>query len=124
MKQVILAIDDNPRMLTTCAELLRAHGYRVITAKDGAEGLRKLLAGKPDLILLDVKMPDLSGWEVLEQIRAEDKWRDIPVIMLSAVSEPTEEELDALPDHCSYVTKDTTGEELLSVIREALGDAE
>jgi CheY-like chemotaxis protein len=124
MKKVILAIDDNPRMLTTCAELLRAHGYRVITARDGEEGLRKLLAGKPDLILLDVKMPELSGWEVLEKIRAREQWRDIPVIMLSAVSEPTEEELDARPGHFGYVTKDTTGDELLSVIREALPDAE
>ena len=84
--QTILAVDDTPANLSLLAELL--HGsYRVKVATNGAKALELATTNPPDLILLDVMMPGLNGYEVLERLRADPRLRDIPVIMISAVDQ-------------------------------------
>lgn len=84
--QTILAVDDIPANLSLLSELL--HGsYRVKVATNGAKAMELAIANPPDLILLDVMMPALNGYEVLERLRADPRLRDIPVIMISAVDE-------------------------------------
>ena len=82
----ILAVDDMPANLSLLAELLRDR-YRVRVATQGAKALELAVANPPDLILLDVMMPGLNGYEVLERIHADARLRHIPVIMISAVDE-------------------------------------
>jgi adenylate cyclase len=82
----ILAVDDTPTNLSLLAELLRDR-YRIKVATQGTKALELAVASPPDLILLDVMMPGLNGYEVLERIRADVRLRHIPVIMISAVDE-------------------------------------
>jgi len=78
----ILLVDDDPRLLVVLAEQLRDDGYEVATARDGQEALRRLEAGWPDLILLDLMMPRIDGLAFARQIKAE---ADLPIIVLSAI---------------------------------------
>jgi len=80
--QRILLVDDDPRLLVVLAEQLRDDGYDVATARDGQEALRRLEAGWPDLILLDLMMPRVDGLALARQIKAE---ADLPIIVLSAI---------------------------------------
>jgi len=84
--QTILAVDDTPANLSLLAELLR-HTYRIKVATNGAKALELAASNPPDLILLDVMMPGLNGYEVLERLRGDPRLRQIPVIMISAVDE-------------------------------------
>ena len=80
--QRILLVDDDPHLLVVLAEQLRDDGYEVATARDGQEALRRLEAGWPDLILLDLMMPRVDGLALARQIKAE---ADLPIIVLSAI---------------------------------------
>ena len=80
----LLLIDDDKPLTNLLGEYLRARGYNVIVAHDGAEGLRKAHASQPALILLDVSMPVRNGWFVLERIR---ELSDVPVLMMTAQNE-------------------------------------
>src|SRR5947207_1326316 len=84
--QTILAVDDTPTNLSLIAGLL-GERYRVKVASNGAKALELATANPPDLILLDVMMPGLNGYEVLERIRADAGLRHIPVVMISAVDQ-------------------------------------
>jgi len=83
----ILLVDDNPKYLE---DVLPYYGYEVITAENGHEAMKILTDSKgsnTDLVLLDVMMPEMNGWETLKQIRKTDGIKDIPVIMVTAVNE-------------------------------------
>jgi two-component system KDP operon response regulator KdpE len=80
--QRILLVDDDPHLLVVLSEQLRDDGYDVATARDGQEALRRLEAGWPDLILLDLMMPRVDGLALARQIKAE---ADLPIIVLSAI---------------------------------------
>jgi adenylate cyclase len=84
--ETILAVDDTPANLSLIAELLRDR-YRVRAATSGAKALELAQASPPDLILLDVMMPGLNGYQVLERLRADPRLRHIPVVMISAVDQ-------------------------------------
>jgi two-component system KDP operon response regulator KdpE len=80
MKEKILVVDDSTEFLGLVQTWLHNAGYEALTAEDGVAGLRRVFSSRPDLVLLDVNMPHLNGWEVCRQIRA---MSDIPVIMLT-----------------------------------------
>lgn len=113
MKFRILIVDDDKEILETLQSRLSREGYEVVTALDGEEALLKVKQDDPDIIILDLLLPKLNGFEVLKEIRQkyEDKWR--PVIIISAQAE-----LDSLrkgyaleADH--YLTKPVTMEKVL-----------
>ena len=81
----VLVVDDDPATVELLREFLSAKGYEVITAGDGAEGLRRVKEERPHLILLDVQMPKMDGLEVLRQLREIDK--EVSVIMITSVNE-------------------------------------
>jgi DNA-binding response OmpR family regulator len=81
-QQRILLVDDDPNLLVVLAEQLRDDGYEVATARDGAEAMRRLAAGWPDLVLLDLMMPGIDGLALAREIKAA---ADLPIIVLSAV---------------------------------------
>ena len=88
MEPMILIVDDEMRMRRVIADYLHIRGYRTIEAADGAEALEKFHSVHPDLILLDVMMPRMNGWEVCREVR---KIASTPIIMLTARSEEDDE---------------------------------
>ncbi len=82
----ILMMEDEPDISEAVQSSLKARGYWVILAADGEEGLRKVKSEKPDLVLLDIMMPKVDGWQVLKAIRNDEDaaTRDLPVLMLTA----------------------------------------
>jgi DNA-binding response OmpR family regulator len=83
-KKKILAVDDDATALGALRQILIQKGYDVSTAANGHDALKTLAAGSFDLVILDVSMPGLSGYDVCRRIRAEEKTRDLPVIFLTA----------------------------------------
>ena len=114
-KPHVLTIDDEPRIVEMLAEVLKGEGYRVSTATSGEQGLRIYDEDKPDLVLLDVMMPGMNGFEVLKALREKG---DVPVIMLTGHADLTdvlEDQMDEVPD--SYISKPTSREQLLTTIK-------
>ena len=83
-KKKILLLEDNPAIREVARCRLESQDYVVMTAGDGIQGLEILGQERPHVILLDVKMPRMDGWSFLKKIKADDKLRDIPVIVLTA----------------------------------------
>ena len=113
----ILIADDDPQILRALRITLSARGYEVDTAADGREALKLATDGHPDIIVLDLGMPGLTGIEVIEAVRA---WSTVPILVVSGRSDSLDkvEALDAGAD--DYVTKPFAADELLARIR-ALG---
>ena len=103
MKKRILVVDDDARLVFLIRELLEAHGYEVIAAQDGEEAVEKTRRIKPDLVLLDVRMPKMDGDEVYMSLRAEPSTKHIPILMLTGlrsekeIAENKEENILAKP---------------------------
>ena len=116
----ILAVDDSPENLEILRVRLEAHGYAVATALDGEEGLQSARSDPPDLILLDVMMPKLSGIDVLLQLKADERLKFIPVILLTAKAETRDivSGLDAGADE--YLTKPYEHAALMARVRSML----
>lgn len=113
-KGYILAVDDTPASLRLLTDILKAEGYEVRSAISGELALRAAMVQPPELILLDVSMPGMSGFEVCQRLKEQDQTRNVPVIFVSAMSETLEKvrgfELGAV----DYVTKPYHREELLA----------
>jgi two-component system alkaline phosphatase synthesis response regulator PhoP len=114
----ILIVDDEPSMVRGLEDNLRFEGYQTLSATDGRRGLHLALTEAPDLILLDVMMPGMSGWDVCRGLR--DKGVDIPVIMLTARGEEADRVLGLELGADDYVTKPFGLRELLARIRAVL----
>jgi CheY-like chemotaxis protein len=113
----ILIIDDNPMNLLLTSKLLENHGFKASTAESGALGIEFLKNISPSLILLDVMMPDVDGYEVCREIKKVEKWKDIPVIFLTA-NDQTENVVEGFDaGGVDYITKPFKSEELLVRIK-------
>jgi DNA-binding response OmpR family regulator len=120
----VLAADDEPDIIRLIQIVLKKHGYEVITAADGKEALEKAASEQPDLILLDVMMPHLDGFEVLEQLRASGVTDTVPVIMLTAKRHDADIFAGWRAGAEYYLTKPFNPAELASVVQEALEAAD
>jgi adenylate cyclase len=116
----ILVVDDEPDLIDTIGCRLEANGYEVLTATNGQEALDRAAADRPDLILLDNNMPVMSGLEVLQQLGESPQLRDIPVIMCTALCEPTDISAAQSCGITDYVTKPFDCAELIEKIENAL----
>lgn len=114
----ILIVDDEPEMVRGLTDNLRFEGYRTLSATNGKDGLALALHEAPDLLLLDVMMPELSGWDVLRALR--QKALDVPVIMLTARGEELDRVLGLELGADDYVTKPFSLRELLARVRAVL----
>jgi two-component system alkaline phosphatase synthesis response regulator PhoP len=85
MAKKILLVDDDPDLVEAVSTILESKGYAVAAAYGGVEGLKKARTENPDLIVLDVMMPDKNGYEVCKELKADKKYRSIPVLLLTAV---------------------------------------
>jgi len=114
----ILIVDDEPEMIRGLEDNLHFEGYQTITASDGERGLALALSEAPDLIVLDLMMPGLSGWDVCRTLR--QKGLDIPVIMLTARGQEVDQVRGLEMGADDYVTKPFSLRELLARIRAVL----
>jgi DNA-binding response OmpR family regulator/DNA-binding CsgD family transcriptional regulator len=113
----ILIVDDTPANLSLLVDALQAAGYRPLVANGGEVALARLAQTRPDLILLDMRMPSLGGMETNERIQAHPEWREIPVIFMTAVEEPEQKVAAFAAGAVDYVTKPFNTEEVLARIR-------
>ncbi|MCE5341900.1 MAG: response regulator [Planctomycetaceae bacterium] len=120
MPDKILVVDDEPDILRVVTFSLKKWGYEVITAVNGQEGLDKIEAEKPDLVLLDAGMPVMNGFEMLEELRGNSECKNIPVIMLTAHSDPRDIDIAHKYGILEYVTKPFDPIELRGKIANAM----
>jgi DNA-binding response OmpR family regulator len=114
----ILIVEDEPNMVAGLRDNFEYEGYNVITAADGIEGLERALAGSPDLVILDVMMPKMSGLEVCKQLKA--KRPSLPIIMLTARSQEVDKVVGLELGADDYVTKPFSIRELLARVKAVL----
>jgi formate hydrogenlyase transcriptional activator len=113
-KANILVVDDTPDNLRLLEGILTERGYEVRSAPGGALALRSVQAGVPDLILLDIIMPEMDGYQVCEQLKANERTRDIPVLFISALSEVVDKMKGFEVGGVDYITKPFQPEEVLA----------
>ncbi len=116
-KPLILAVDDKPHNLQFLGKLLSDSGYEVGMAQDGQQALNFVKKSRPDLILLDIMMPDMDGFEVCKKLKADFSVQHIPVIFLTAKSDSNEVVRGFEVGGSDYVTKPFNSPELLARIK-------
>ena len=117
MSKKILIADDEPNIVAALEFLLQRNGYEVHVARNGDEALKLVEATHPDLVLLDVMMPQKSGYEVCKRIRERADWRHIKIIMLSAKGRDAEVNKGLSTGADVYVTKPFSTRELMDKIK-------
>jgi two-component system, sensor histidine kinase and response regulator len=108
----ILVVDDTPANLQLLTGMLKKHGYRVRPVPGGKLALQAVQQVKPDLILLDINMPEMNGYEVCEQLKADAAWKEIPVLFISALDETVDKIKAFAVGGVDYVTKPFQFEEV------------
>jgi PAS domain S-box-containing protein len=116
IKADILVIDDTPENLALLSQILKDKGYKVRSVTKPSTGLRGAKAAPPDLILLDVKMPEMNGYEVCQHLKADETTRDIPVIFISALGDVLDKVKAFEVGGVDYITKPLQVEEVLARI--------
>jgi two-component system, OmpR family, alkaline phosphatase synthesis response regulator PhoP len=124
MAKRILVVDDEPRVLAMISKRLETHGYQVSTAVDGIEGLRKARAERPDLVILDLLLPDVSGFEVCTLLKGDADLRATPVLMLTARSQAADIAEGRRVGADAYITKPYESELLLEQVARLLAQAD
>lgn len=122
-KKTIMVVDDNPDIITIVKTILEGKGYTVWSASSGPELLNHLKSQKPDLIILDIMMPEMDGLEVLGRLKGATDWATIPVILLTAKVQ-YEDVLGGYKLGADYyITKPFTSTQLVNGINLLLGEA-
>ncbi|MCS6992306.1 MAG: response regulator [Anaerolineales bacterium] len=121
LKRLILCIEDEPDMIDLLRIILESKGFEVEGAAGGEEGLQKLRQAKPDLVLLDLMMPDIDGWEVYQQMKSDEATRNIPVIIVTAKAQNVDKVLGLqIAKVDDYIAKPFSPEELLHSVETVL----
>ena len=116
-ENTILVVDDTPTNLQVLFDLLSEQGYRVAIAKNGETALQRVQSSEPNLILLDVMMPGIDGFETCQRLKADPATRDIPVIFMTALSDSVDQVKGLSLGAVDYITKPIQHEEVLARIR-------
>lgn len=120
-KKKILCIEDEPETTNLVKLILAREGYEVLGANGGEEGLKMVQAGTPDLILLDLMMPDMDGWQVYQHLKEDEETRDIPVIVVTAKVQSIDKVLGLqVAKVDDYITKPFRPEELSERVKYVL----
>jgi len=121
-QRTILCIEDEPEMIDLIRIILERKGYNVVGAIGGQEGLETLATQTPDLILLDLMMPDVDGWEVFRQVRANPRLQSAPVIVVTAKAQSIDKVLGLhIAKVNDYITKPFGPHELIAAVERVLG---
>ena len=123
MAKKVLIADDEPNIVTSLEFLMTRSGYEVKVARTGEEALALVASFAPDLVLLDVMMPQRSGYEVCQKMRERPEWRHIKIVMLSAKGREAEVSKGLSLGADAYVTKPFSNRELIARVGELLGES-
>ena len=113
----ILLVDDEPNIVKMVAMRLEYEGFEVIVARDGEEAIKMAQGQEPDLIILDVMLPKLSGFEVCRWLKKDLRYQKIPIVMLTARAQESDEEFGYECGTDAYLRKPFRAQELLETIR-------
>jgi DNA-binding response OmpR family regulator len=122
MKKKILVVDDEKDILELVSIILSEGDIIVYKAEDGHSALEIAKEKKPDLILLDIMMPEIDGWEVLKILKKGKETKDIPVAMLTCKTEVRDKVLGIQEGAVDYITKPFAPDDLMSRVKEILGE--
>ena len=117
----ILIVDDSPTQLNGLSKVLAKNGYDIITADDGEQGVEKAVSEKPDIILMDVVMPNLNGFQATRQITRNPQTSHIPVIMLTSKDQETDKIWGMRQGARDYIVKPASERDLIDRINKVLG---
>jgi len=120
-KKRVLIIDDEPDTLIYFSNLLQDNGFDTVTAENGEEGLKKVKGAKPDLITLDMSMPETSGVRCYRELRDNEEWKSIPVIVITGISDAFRGFISSrkqVPPPDGYLSKPVDEEQLLKMVRQ------
>ncbi len=123
MKKKILIVDDEPGVIDFLAKALTAVGYDVISAGNGATGLNKAQQESPDLIILDVMLPDINGFSICGVLKGNEKYKSIPVIILTGRDEANDQIFDEAYKPEAFLNKPFDFDHLLGIIQKFVGKA-
>jgi DNA-binding response OmpR family regulator len=120
----VVCVEDEPEMIDLIRLILGRKGFEVIGAHGGLVAMNVIHENMPDLILLDLMMPDMDGWEVYQQLKADDKVKDIPVIVVTAKAQSIDKVLGLhIAKVDDYISKPFSPQELLDSIEQVLNRA-
>lgn len=117
MPETIMVVDDDTDILELARLVLEGGGYRVIPAASGADALRTLAGVHPDLILLDINMPGMDGWQVLRLLKVDERTSAIPVALFSIKSQVRDRVSGLQGGACDYIAKPFDCDDLLGRVR-------
>ncbi|MBD8875505.1 MULTISPECIES: response regulator [Roseibium] len=123
MAKTVLIVEDNELNMKLFHDLLEAHGYDTLQTRTGIEALELARAHRPDLILMDIQLPEVSGLEVTKWIKEDDDLRTIPVIAVTAFAMKGDEERIRQGGCEAYISKPISVARFLETVRSYLGDA-
>ena len=122
MAKYVLIVDDAPNIVLSLEFLMKKEGYEVYSVSNGEEAMEAIAAKTPDLILLDVMMPRKDGYEVCQELRTNQDWNNIKIIMLTAKGRDVEREKGLALGADDYVTKPFATQELVRKVKTLLGE--
>ncbi|WP_444677853.1 response regulator transcription factor [Halomonas sp. E19] len=118
----VLVVDDEPNIVLSLEFLMQQAGFDVVTAEDGEGALTSVEDSPPDLILLDISLPGISGFDVLEQLRQDPRHANLPIIMLTAHGREVEREKGLALGADDYVTKPFSTQALVEKVKRLLAE--
>jgi DNA-binding response OmpR family regulator len=121
MGKRILIVDDEPSIVVSLEWLMKREGFETAVAGDGESALAAVAAGAPDLVILDVMLPSMNGFEVCQRIRSEPRWNRIKILMLTAKGRDTEVKKGLELGADAYVTKPFSTKDLVAQIKQLVG---
>jgi len=122
MSKKILIVEDNDLNLKLFNDLLEAHGYETVEIRDGLDAVAVVKRHKPDLIIMDIQLPEISGLDVTKKIKAEKEIADIPIIAVTAFAMKDDEEKIMRAGCQAYISKPISIIHFLDTIRKFLGE--
>ena len=123
MSKRVLIVDDEPNIAISVDFLMRREGFEVLVAHDGEEGLARIRADRPDIIVLDVMMPTLDGFEVCKAVRSDPTLTGVRILMLTAKGRAAEITKGLALGADAYIPKPFSTRELVAKVKELLGTA-
>tara|TARA_R110000824_G_scaffold372077_1_gene561958 strand:- start:40815 stop:41189 length:375 start_codon:yes stop_codon:yes gene_type:complete len=116
----VLVVDDEPNIVLSLEFLMEQAGFEVVTAEDGEQALARVNDSQPDLLLLDISLPGISGFDVLERLRNEEATAQLPIIMLTAHGRDVEREKGMALGADDYITKPFSTQSLVEKVKALL----
>jgi len=123
MSKTILIVEDNENNMMLVRDVLQMKGYTVLEATTGTEGVRLTLESKPDLVLIDIQLPDIDGITVFAQIRANEATKGIPLLAVSASVMPDEKQKIISSGFDAYITKPLNMKSFVETVEKFIGKA-